>query len=233
MHRFWEKVIKPIIITVRPKVIVEVGSFSGFNTFKLLDYCRYTGSRCVVIEPQPKYDVPFLKEYYGNAVRLIEKLSLDAMPLLGVYDMILLDSDPNWYTVYHELRLVEQMCLKEGAKFPVTIIHDTGWPYGRRDMYHAPESIPDKFLHPYDKKGVMPDFTGLLEQGGFNDHMHHALHEFGPRNGVLTAIEDFLRETELPLKYHELQSNNGLGIIVDEAEMPEGLLPYILDSSGL
>ncbi len=37
MHRFWEKVIKPIIITVRPKVIVEVGSFSGFNTFKLLD----------------------------------------------------------------------------------------------------------------------------------------------------------------------------------------------------
>lgn len=233
MHRFWEKVIKPIIITIRPKVIVEIGSFSGLNTFKLLDYCRYTGSRCVVIEPQPKYDAPFLKEYYVNVVLLLERLSLDALPELGAYDMILLDSDPNWYTVYHELKLVEQMCLKARTKFPVTIIHDTCWPYGRRDMYNAPETIPDKFRHPYGKKGMMPGFTGVLEQGGFNDHMNNALHEFGPRNGVLTAIEDFLGETELPLKYYELQSNNGLGIIVNEAEMPKGLLPYILDSSGL
>lgn len=196
-----------------------MGSYSGINTFKLLDYCRYTGSRCAVIDPNPQYDVSFLKEYYGDTLRLMEKQSLKALPELDAYDMILLDGDPNWYTVYHQLKLAEQMCLKTGAGFPFAMIHDTGWPYGRRDMYRMPETIPDSFRKPHGRKGLMPGFTGVLDQGGVHAKMQNALHEFGPRNGVLTAIEDFLRESRLPLKYYELQSNNGLGVISDESKI--------------
>ncbi|RCW50889.1 hypothetical protein DFP97_10281 [Paenibacillus prosopidis] len=52
-----------------------------------------------------------------------------------------------------------------------------------------------------------------MTHGGFNPTAHHAIHENGHRNGVLTAIEDFLKETPFPLSLHRAHSNNGLAII--------------------
>lgn len=233
MHRFWEKVIKPLILSVQPKVIVEIGSFTGMNTFKLLDYCRYTGAKCVVIDPAPLYDVQLMQRYYGDTVSLYETLSLEALPLIGAYDMVLIDGDHNWYTVYHELKLAEQMAQREGLPFPVTVLHDTGWPYGRRDMYYSPETVPEAFRQPCKKKGLQRGYTGLLEAGGFNSTVHNAVQEHGPKNGILTAIEDFLMETEHALSFYELSSNNGLGVIVPDNERLRGSVKYILDSSGL
>lgn len=41
-------------------------------------------------------------------------------------------------------------------------------------------------------------------------------YENGEQNGVLTAVEDFMRESTFNLKLYKLYSNNGLGIIVPE-----------------
>ncbi|RCX21344.1 putative O-methyltransferase YrrM [Fontibacillus phaseoli] len=232
MHRFWEKVIKPLVLALQPRVIVEVGSFTGLNTFKLLDYCRYTGAKCVVIDPAPLYDTELMKSYYGETLSLRRLLSIEALPQIGAYDMILIDGDHNWYTVYHELKLVERMAREKGKPFPVTVLHDTGWPYARRDMYYAPETIPEAYRQPCEKKGLEPGFEGLLEQGGLNNMVHNAVREHGPRNGVLTAIEDFLQEAQQPLSYYELSSNNGLGVIIPSSEPLRGILTYILDTSG-
>ncbi|WP_410769285.1 class I SAM-dependent methyltransferase [Fontibacillus sp. BL9] len=232
MHRFWDKVIKPLILAVQPKVIVEIGSFTGLNTFKLLDYCRYTGARCVVIDPSPLYDTELMQSYYGDAVTLMRSLSLEVLRHVGAYDMILIDGDHNWYTVYHELKQIEQTAKEAGSPFPVTILHDTGWPYARRDMYYAPDTIPEAYRQPCEKKGLQPGNEGLLDQGGLNHTVHNAIREHGPRNGVLTAIEDFLREAQQPLSYYELSSNNGLGVIIPSSEDLMGILTYILDTSG-
>ena len=41
-----------------------------------------------------------------------------------------------------------------GAPLPVCFLHDVGWPYGRRDLYYAPERIPEEFRQPWAQKGL-------------------------------------------------------------------------------
>lgn len=235
MHRFWEHVIKHVLIAVRPKTIVEIGSLTGVTTFKLLQYCKHLGGRCIVVDPNPQYDVALLREHYGEeVVSIIEQFSLEALPSIDQYDMILIDGDHNWYTVYHELKLVEQMADKTG-RFPVVLLHDTDWPYGRRDMYYYPDSIPEAFRKSYATKGMKPGQSELLEIGGFNNIAYNALYEGGERNGVRSAVEDFIKETPIKLRHYELFSNNGLSILVpeDEDSLIYSQISYILDSSGL
>ena len=40
MYRHWEETILPIIIKIKPKHIVEVGSDTGINTKNILEYCE-------------------------------------------------------------------------------------------------------------------------------------------------------------------------------------------------
>ncbi|MDR0271643.1 class I SAM-dependent methyltransferase [Paenibacillus sp.] len=232
MHRFWEKVIKPIIIAVHPEHIVEIGSLTGMNTFKILDYCKLAGARSTVIDPAPQFDVELLEAYYGDAFQMVRDYSLQALPKLEPYDMILIDGDHNWYTVYHELKQVEHTALSTG-QFPVVMLHDVDWPYGRRDMYYFPESIPEEHRKPHAKLGVKPGEPVLVLQGGFNNTLSNALMEHGERNGVLTAVEDFLKGTPFDLTLHQLHSSNGLGIILPANSPAARVLPFILNTSGL
>ncbi len=43
-----------------------------------------------------------------------------------------------------------------GTPLPVLILHDVGWPYGRRDLYYTPETIPEEFRQPYEQAGMLP-----------------------------------------------------------------------------
>ncbi|MFD0672166.1 class I SAM-dependent methyltransferase [Cohnella sp. GCM10027633] len=232
MHRFWDKVIRPILIAAQPRTIVEIGSLSGLNTFKLLDYCKLCDAECTVIDPGPQYNIELLEAYYERHVRVLRQFSLDALPTLRQYDLILIDGDHNWYTVYYELKEVERMAESTG-RFPTVLFHDTGWPYGRRDMYYFPESIPESYRQPYERKGMEPGKSELLETGGFNSIALNAVHEHGERNGVLTAIEDFAKQCSFELDYFELKSNNGLGVLIPRDSELHRTLPYILASSGL
>jgi hypothetical protein len=69
------------------------------------------------------------------------------------FDCILIDGDHNWYTVYHELKMIEQKhLLSPGGAI---LLHDVIWPYARRDMYYQPEKIPAEFRHPHAKRGIL------------------------------------------------------------------------------
>lgn len=232
MHRFWEKVIKPILIAAQPEVTVEIGSLTGLNTFKLADYAQHCGARCIVIEPAPQFDAELLSAYYGETVRVVQKLSLEALPEIESYDLLLIDGDHNWYTVYHELLEAERMALRKGT-YPIVLLHDTGWPYGRRDMYYFPESIPQGYRKPFARKGMEQGRSELLDCGGFNYSAYNALYEHGEQNGVLTAVEDYMKQSSFELKLYQLNSNNGLGILVPVNSPLQSVLPYILNTSGL
>ena len=54
--------------------------------------------------------------------------------------------------------------------------------------------FPSEFLLPYAKKGIIEGKSALVEEGGDNSQYFNGLHEGGARNGVLTAIEDFLKD---------------------------------------
>jgi hypothetical protein len=108
-----------------------------------------------------------------------------------------------------------------GAPLPLLFLHDVGWPYGRRDLYYAPERIPEQYRQPYAMKGLRlrrgpKGQTDLLERGGVNPKMNNALHEGGPRNGVMTALEDFMREHDREVRVRVLPIYFSLAIAADE-----------------
>jgi hypothetical protein len=100
------------------------------------------------------------------------------------------------------------------APFPLTFFHDIHWPYGRRDLYYDPTSIPREYLHPYARQGILPGQRQLVAAGGVNGHLANAVVEGGPRNGVLTAIEDFMEGAPERLNLTQVRGLHGLGILV-------------------
>lgn len=101
-------------------------------------------------------------------------------------------------------------------------------------MYYFPESIPVAMRKPSALRGLEPGRSELLEESeGMNCTVYNALYEYGEQNGVLTAVEDFMRESTFNLKLYKLYSNNGLGIIVPEDSSLHSNITYIMDTSGL
>src|SRR5208282_5559163 len=165
------------------------------------------------IDPAPAFDVNAWRQEHGDRFIFHRALSHPVIPRLPRHDVVLLDGDHNWYTVFHELKLLEKRGQELGQSFPLIIFHDIGWPYGRRDLYYDPATIPPAFLQPYDCKGLQPGCDGLRESGGINYNICHARQAGGPRNGVLTAIEDFHKEAAETLDWIVIPGFNGLGIL--------------------
>jgi len=81
-------------------------------------------------------------------------------------------------------------------------------------MYYSPESIPAGERHQYAfDKGVVPWRSELVE-GGFRGEglFAWALHEGGDGNGVMTAVEDFLRDCP-DLAFVTVPCIFGLGVL--------------------
>ena len=110
MRRFWETIIEPIAGILQPEVIVEIGSDRGDNTRNLLEFCQENDATLHVIDPLPKYDVSEWQEHYGDHLVFHRALSLDALPSIDRMDLVLIDGDHNWYTVFKELKLIEKRC---------------------------------------------------------------------------------------------------------------------------
>jgi hypothetical protein len=210
----WDDVIEPLLRLRQPATIVEIGADQGITTRKLLEYCQRGHATLHTIDPLPKFDGAAWRELYGEHFVLHQAASIQALPLIDRFDVVLIDGDHNWYTVFHELKLLEQRSTELAQPFPLVLFHDIGWPYGRRDLYYNPEQIPPEYRHPCARKGVLPGISELQEHQGLNPHLWNARHEHGPRNGVLTAIEDYLSETRQSLKFINLPGYHGLGILL-------------------
>jgi hypothetical protein len=222
MHRFWARFIKPIVETVAPTRMIEVGAEFGWNTERLLEYCRRTGTHIDVVDPAPHaalHDVlaRFPDEHSYHALK-----SLDAIPLIPPAELVLLDGDHNWFTVYSELQLLYLQASKAGLEPPVVLFHDVAWPYARRDMYYDPAGLNASDRHPYAYRGMVPGQAELVDNG-FSGHLANALHEGGPCNGVLTGIEDFQASTNVETSLYRLPFFNGLGILVPRSRMTPAL----------
>lgn len=215
--------------------VVEIGAEFGGMTSVLADYAVAKNGSLTSIDPSPR---PAFIDWLEAAphVRHIAKPSLQALDEIADADAWVIDGDHNWYTVYHELLGVDALCRRDDKPLLV-FLHDVRWPSGRRDMYYAPDQIPAEFLHPHDHDaGAYPGQDPLVVGRGFRGmgHFAWAEHEGGPRNGVKTAIEDFIEtaaEQGRALAYAEVPAVFGMGVLFDEdapwAEAVAGLLlPY-------
>lgn len=208
MQQFVRKFIVPLARAHRWHKVCEVGASTGLSTDQVL---RLPDISYTIVDPCLEMDLgaKYAKE---PRVRVLQANSLDGLPLLnGEFDCILIDGDHNWYTVYNELRLIRERDLlrRRGMVF----FHDVGWPYGRRDGYYQPETIPPEFRLPYEHKGIIRGRSKLAEVGGFNAGFPNVVHEGGEKNGVLTAIEDFMCEHPSEYNFCWARIQFGLGIM--------------------
>lgn len=212
MYRFWECIIRPCFELAGVKKVVEIGAQNGYMTKKLAEYAVRNDGLAVSVDPFPLFDYKKMQEDFSPHFKMYGEMSLQALPKLGSFDAILIDGDHNWYTVYNELRLVKQFC---GDKLPLIFLHDVSWPYARRDLYYNPDTIPAEYRHSYAKKGIVSGQSELSSSDGINFHLCNALDEGTPRNGVLTAIEDFIAENK-NLSFHLIDCVCGLGFIYEK-----------------
>jgi hypothetical protein len=122
---------------------------------------------------------------------------------------VIIDGDHNYWTVAEELRLIAER--RQRAEFPLLAFHDVAWPHGRRDVYFDPSLVPAEHRQPIQEGGgVFPGDSGL-RPGGL-PYRWVATREGGPRNGVLTAVEDFVAGQK-GLRVAVVPAFFGLGVV--------------------
>jgi cephalosporin hydroxylase len=213
VRRFWDPVVRPLLEALQPRRVIEVGAADGRHSQRLARWCRRQGAVLHVIDPRPEFDVAAFEASYGEAVEVHVARSLDVLAGLLPAEAVLIDGDHNWYTLFQELVTLfgESGPLPPSA--PLVICHDVGWPYGRRDVYYDPDSVPEAHRQPLQKGGLRPDQSGLTPLG-LNRGFYHAVQEGGPKNGTRTAIQDALADRLDQFRVLWLDVLHGLGILV-------------------
>ncbi len=200
--------------------VIEVGAEYGFFTRELLDWAAERNvERVVAIDPEPRPQLQDLAAERSD-LDLIVATSAEALPGFELTDAVIIDGDHNYFMVSEELRLVAAAA--GDGPLPLILLHDIGWPLARRDSYHAPEAIPAEHRQPLAEPALLrPDEPGTSERGLY--YRCAAAREGGPRNGVLTAVEDFLAERS-ELRLAILAPFFGLGVLWDtRAEAAEAI----------
>lgn len=178
----------PCLEAVPTKSLLEIGAYEGDLTEVLLDWASTSGASVATVDPLPPDRLRALADKHPE-LDMIEKtgeqtiVDLESLP-----DTIIIDGDHNYYTLTNELNLIGER--SPAGQMPLLMFHDVGWPHTRRDTYYAPERIPEEHRQPLaHNKGLTPDNPGVSDNG--LPYVWAAAQEGGPRNGVLTAIEDF------------------------------------------
>jgi hypothetical protein len=183
----------PCLDAARARSVVEIGAFAGDLTRVLLGWAARSGARVAAVDPAPQPGLEALAREHAE-LELVRETSLAALPRIPLPDAVVIDGDHNYWTVSEELRLIGERA--PGAELPLLIFHDVCWPHGRRDDYFAAGQIPAEYRLPVAGAdgGIFPGDPGL-RPGGL-PYVRSAAREGGPRNGVLTAVEDFVAARE-------------------------------------
>ena len=150
------------------------------KTFKVKDIIISGVTDDILLDEILKYEANFTK--IGP-----NENPLSTLPNIENYDAIFLDDDPNWYTVFNELNIIKE----SNKEFPLVFICNNHFPNKRRDSYSNPNIIPPEFRKKYAKEFPI---CYKNEKIMINDGCYHACEDNSSKNGVSTAIEDFLRD---------------------------------------
>ena len=209
MNFFVEGVVNPFIVDNRYVRICEIGARHG-------DATRTLRADVTITTIDPCIDEDLVSKFKADPrVTVRRGLSLDVLDQMSEgFDCYLIDGDHNWYTVFNELKTIdEKNLLRPGGAI---LLHDVRWPYARRDMYYDPSTIPPEYTRPYARRRIVKGQSALSTETG---PLNNALVQGGPRNGVLTAIEDFLALNSNSSKYIFMKCpvEHGLGVLVSAA----------------
>lgn len=81
-------------------------------------------------------------------------------------------------------------------------------------MYYQPELIPENYRQPYSTRGIRQGQSELSDASPHFSNLNNAVREGGPRNGVLTAIEDFRQQSKERYFFLTCNVEYGLDVLV-------------------
>ena len=216
MNHLWNSIIYPILRCLITKNIIEYGLSNN--------------SHLIIIDPVINLDLDEFKIEYNNQIEFYPELSLSRLPFLEDYDIILIDGDHNWYTVYNALKIIEENF--KNKQFPVIFITGVGWPSGRRDLYNNPDNIPVSYCQPY--KELENSFKEILKENYVSTSSEFiAINENTPRNGVLTAVESFIKESNLDFSFKNINAFFGLGILYIKENKMDNIVENVIEISHI
>jgi hypothetical protein len=206
-------VVAPLVEAARPRVIAEVGAGAGRLTRRLLEAPGAEEAVVHAIDPAPTLD-PDLREAEAGRLVVHAKRATSALGSIGPVDLALLDGDPNWHSVRSALRILIRAARQAEREAPLIAVHNVHWPFGRRDGYHDPEAIPAPLRHEHTDLGLVPGRRAPAEEG-LRLAPWSAVREFEPRSGVLTAVEDFVAESDLDWTLVEVPGFHGVAVLAE------------------
>ncbi len=183
------ELVRDIIGIVEPRSIIEVGAWAGLLSRLLLHFTEPFGGVVTAIDPAPHDALPELARTEPRLTLIREMSHAGLREIDAISELVVLDGDHNYFSVHGELEIIGERCPDDDL--PVILLHDVGWPHGRRDTYEDPDNLPAEGLNPYVRNcGLHPHDDGIVP--GALPMWASAERAGGPRNGVLTAAEDFV-----------------------------------------
>ena len=191
MFSYFEFDIIPILLN-RFKVndIIIVGNLDEKTKNFILNYCNDFNANYTFFDVDNSGNTKFRKNSIFNDLSNFKN-----------YGAIFLNDDPNWYTTYNELKIIKE----NNDDFPLVFICNNTFPHKRRDSYENPTIIPNDFLN---------DYSEDLKCGNISiyDGFYHAIESNTSKNGVLTAIDDFLGDN-YGIEFMNIKFLNGMSIL--------------------
>src|SRR6476659_5514136 len=168
MHRFFKSTIRPLLDATKLRTMIEVGAEQGHHTRELLAYAVARKAFLHVIDPAPGLHPDRYRREFGRWSTLHVRPSHEVLPSIEPPDVVFLDGDHNWYTIFEELRILDRRC----EEWPLTFAHDIEWPYGRRDMYYEPDRVPREHQQPYARSGIVRGRSELSPDGVNQEYLN-------------------------------------------------------------
>lgn len=219
--------ISPVLQLIRPKTIAEIGAAEGGNTRLLYEFLRDTGGTLLTMDPFPRGSFVDWVNSTNQVVKHFKDYSLNCIPSLPKVDVWFVDGDHNWYTVFNELSRIHEASIKHQQP-PLIYLHDVTWPCGRRDMYYDPSQIPAEYIQPNSNQLGITLENAARPDGGLKGP-YWALKEGGPRNGVLTAVEDFIEVHKEDYHWVCIPAILGLGVLIHKQHPQAKLISEFYD----
>ncbi|WP_052710988.1 class I SAM-dependent methyltransferase [Pseudofrankia sp. DC12] len=223
----------PLLAAAGARSVALLGTEHGQTTALLVELLRAGGGgRLLVVDPEPGR-VPAAGR--GLDIEVVREYGAAGLDGHTPTDAYLIDGDANFATVTRTLAAVADAVHEFGrASFPLILLHDVGWPTGWRDRYTSPDRLTAADRQPFtwdggvtlDRDDAVPG-RGLRGDGAYA----WALAEGGPRNGVRSAVEQFVAGHP-ELRFFTVAPIFGLGIIVDRrapyaARIADLLAPWV------
>lgn len=212
-------ILEKLFNILKPKHFCEIGVERGFSSEQFRKLTLKNNISHTIVDP----NLSHARQRNLPAVNFFEEKSINFLSrkISNFPDFFLIDGDHNYITVIEELELINSN-VKNNQNEICILLHDVGWPWGRRDNYYDPEGLKIDEARFVKNTGLRLENEDTVDRSfPSGDVYGMAISYGGNQNGVLTAIEDFITSNqEMAWKYFSIPSFYGLGFLWSEKLLP-------------